>query len=124
LPRPSIPGSCTLGEAGDAWCGEDQLPPLAVLHHKGRRSGQSYDTPVQAFRTKTGFIVGLAYTSQANWALNILSAGHGEITRAGHRHAISNPRRRGPEAREDLPAPVALMMRAIGVDEFIEFDAA
>jgi deazaflavin-dependent oxidoreductase (nitroreductase family) len=100
-----------------------RLPPLAVLHHQGRRTSRSYDTPVQAFRTQTGFIVGLAYNSQADWALNILTAGQAEITRGGRRYALSKPRRRGPEAGKDLAAPVALMMRILGIDEFLEFDA-
>jgi hypothetical protein len=31
-----------------------QLPPLAVLHHKGRRSGSSCNTPVQAYQRPMG----------------------------------------------------------------------
>ncbi|ROQ69085.1 deazaflavin-dependent oxidoreductase (nitroreductase family) [Streptomyces sp. 840.1] len=99
------------------------VPPMAVLHHRGRRSGRPFDTPVQAFRTRTGFIVGLAYTPDANWARNILAAGGGQISRGGRRYTIGRPRRRGPEARADLPAPVGLMMRKLGIDDFLEFDA-
>lgn len=40
-----------------------RVPPLAVLHHKGRRSGRSYDTPVQAYATPEGWVVGLATTT-------------------------------------------------------------
>ncbi|MGW0860570.1 nitroreductase family deazaflavin-dependent oxidoreductase [Streptomyces sp. NPDC002690] len=100
------------------------IPPLAVLHHRGRRSGTPFDTPVQAFRTGTGFIVGLAYDSNANWALNILAAGGGTISRGGRRYTISRPRRRGPEARADLAAPVGFVMRKLDIDDFLEFDAA
>lgn len=99
------------------------LPPLAVVHHNGRTSGNSYTTPVQAFRTPTGFIVGLAYTPDANWALNLLADGTGELTRCGRRYTISKPHRRGPEAREDLIAPVRWMMQALRIDHFIAFDA-
>ncbi|MEV6699358.1 hypothetical protein AB0M68_19680 [Streptomyces sp. NPDC051453] len=31
-------------------------------------------------RARQGFIVGLAYTANANWAKNILAAGSGQIT--------------------------------------------
>jgi deazaflavin-dependent oxidoreductase (nitroreductase family) len=99
-----------------------RLPPLAVLHHRGRKSGRSYDTPVQCYRTKSGFLVGLAYDSNAQWAQNLLAAGTGGITRSGQRHAITRPRRRGPEALKDLPVPVAVTMRALGITEFLEFD--
>lgn len=100
------------------------LPPLAVLHHQGRKSGTPFDTPVQAFRTPTGFIVGMAYTSNPQWALNILAAGGASITRGGRTYTLTRPRRRGTEAYADLPAAIALMMRKLGIEEFLECDAA
>jgi deazaflavin-dependent oxidoreductase (nitroreductase family) len=99
------------------------MPPLAVLHHQGRKSGKSFETPVQAFRTKNGFIVGLAYSSNANWAQNILAAGSGEISRGGRRYVLSAPRERGSEARDDLPAPIGFMMSKLGINDFLECDA-
>jgi deazaflavin-dependent oxidoreductase (nitroreductase family) len=101
-----------------------RVPPLAVLHHRGRRSGRSYDTPVQAYHTRDGWLVGLAYNNNAPFALNILAAGGGEMTRAGRRYRISQPRRVGREALKTLPALAALQMRAVGIDEFLQFDAA
>jgi deazaflavin-dependent oxidoreductase (nitroreductase family) len=100
-----------------------QLPPLAVLHHKGRRSGSSYNTPVQAYHTSDGWVVGLAYNRNSAWVLNLLAAGSGEMTRAGRRYRISGPRRVGREALKTLPALAALQMRAVGIDEFLQFDA-
>ncbi|MFB7712480.1 hypothetical protein [Streptomyces sp. NPDC056105] len=99
-------------------------PPLAVLQHRGRTSGRVYFTPVQAYRTKSGFLVGLAFSSEAQWARNLLAAVTGEITRAGRQFTLTQPRRRGPEALKDLPAPVALIMRSLKIAEFMEFDAA
>lgn len=101
-----------------------RVPPLAVLHHRGRTSGRAYDTPVQAYRTKNGVLVGLAYDSNSQWALNLLAAGTGEMTQSGREYTLTRPRRRGPEARKDLPAPVALTMRALGIADFMEFDAS
>jgi hypothetical protein len=66
-----------------------RLPPLAVLHHRGRLSGRSYDTPVQAYATPEGWVVGLAYDHNAPFALNLLAAGGGEMTRAGRRYRIT-----------------------------------
>jgi deazaflavin-dependent oxidoreductase (nitroreductase family) len=99
------------------------MPPLAVVHHQGRRSGKAFETPVQAFRTDTGFIIGLSYTNHANWALNLLAASGGEISRGGHRYTLSQPRRRGADARDNLPAPISYVMRTLGIDEFIQCDA-
>jgi deazaflavin-dependent oxidoreductase (nitroreductase family) len=100
------------------------VPPLAVLHHQGRRSGRSYDTPVQAYATHDGWLVGLAYDHNAPFALNLLAAGGGEMTRAGRRYRITNPRRVGHEALKLLPALASLEMRVVGIDEFMLFDAA
>ena len=100
-----------------------RLPPFAVLHHRGRRSGRSYDTPVQALRTNDGWVVALAYDHNSAWALNLLAAGGGEMTRAGNRYRITQPRRAGREALELLPALASLQMRLVGIDEFLEFDA-
>ncbi|HUB55002.1 MAG TPA: nitroreductase family deazaflavin-dependent oxidoreductase [Mycobacterium sp.] len=100
------------------------LPPLAVLHHKGRRSGRSYDTPVQAYHTSDGWVVGLAYNRNSAWVLNLLAAGGGEMTRAGRRYRITEPRRVGRQALKTLPAVAALQMRVVGIDEFLQFDAA
>jgi deazaflavin-dependent oxidoreductase (nitroreductase family) len=100
-----------------------RVPPFAVLHHRGRRSGRSYDTPVQAYSTSDGWLVGLAYDHNAPFALNLLAAGEGEMTRAGRRYRISQPRRVGREALKTLRALAALEMRVVGIDGFLQFDA-
>ena len=100
-----------------------RLPPFAVLHHRGRRTGRSYDTPVQAYPTPDGWVVGLAYDRNSAWVLNLLAAGGGEMTRSGRRYQLTQVRRAGPEARELLPARASLMMRALRIDDFLQFDA-
>lgn len=100
-----------------------RLPPFAVLHHRGRRSGRFFDTPVQAYSTRDGWVVALAYSHNAPFALNLMAAGEGEMTRAGRRYRITTPRRAGREALELLPSPVALEMRFVGIDDFLLFDA-
>lgn len=100
-----------------------RMLPLAVIHHQGRRSGRGYDTPVQAYPTPNGVLIGLAYHSNPDWVLNVLAAGTAQMTRGGKRYTLAQPRRRDSEARRDLPRPVALMMRALAIDEFLEVDA-
>jgi hypothetical protein len=75
------------------------------------------------FPTPEGYIVGLAYDPNAPFALNILAAGGGEMTRAGRQYQITRPRRVGREARDLLPAWAALMMRAVGIEDYLQFDA-
>ena len=99
-----------------------RAPTGAVLHHRGRRTGRSYHTPVRAFRTPDGYVVPLAYSRDAAWALNLLAAGGGEMTRFGRRYQLTQVRRAGPEARELLPAWASLMMRPLRIDDFLQFD--
>ena len=101
-----------------------RLPPFAVLHHRGRRTGRSYNTPVQAYPTPDGWVVGLAYDRNSAWVLNLLAAGGGEMTRAGRRYRITQPRRVGREALELLPFWAVPPMRLAGIDDFLQFDAA
>jgi hypothetical protein len=35
------------------------LPGIGVVVHKGRRSGRTYQTPVNVFRTPDGFVIAL-----------------------------------------------------------------
>jgi hypothetical protein len=99
------------------------LPPLAVLHQRGRRTGRAYDTPVQAYRTPDGWVVGLAYDRNSCFGLDLLTAGGGEMTRAGRRYRITRPRRVGREAYGALPDWPSLQMRLVGIEDFLQFDA-
>jgi hypothetical protein len=62
------------------------VPPLAVVHHFGRKSRRSYRTPVVAFRSAAGFVIPMTYGRDVDWARNIVRA-HGCDRRAHlHRH--------------------------------------
>ena len=98
------------------------LPPLAVLHHTGRKSGNPYASPVQAYPVPGGYIAAYAYSDSPQWAQNLLTVGHGQMARAGKRYTIANPRHLGDEGLEQLPKPVAAMMRGMGVRGFLQFD--
>lgn len=99
------------------------VPPLAVIHHRGRTTGTEYSSPVQAYRTPTGVIVGLAYSNNPHWLRNITAGTGSTITRLGKTYTISNPRViDADEAAHELPRPVAAMMTSIGVDTFFQCD--
>jgi deazaflavin-dependent oxidoreductase (nitroreductase family) len=63
----------------------------AIVHHRGRRSGAQYRTPVGAETTDDGFVVALVYGSQSDWVQNLLVAGEGALTREGTTYAVDNP---------------------------------
>jgi deazaflavin-dependent oxidoreductase (nitroreductase family) len=49
--------------------------PQAIIHHLGRKSGQSYVTPVAVAPIEHGFAIPLAYGTNVDWCRNILASG-------------------------------------------------
>jgi deazaflavin-dependent oxidoreductase (nitroreductase family) len=68
------------------------VPPLAVVHHTGRKSGRSYRTPVVALPSAAGFVIPMTYGRDVDWARNLVKARGGEIERRGRRASVRNPR--------------------------------
>jgi deazaflavin-dependent oxidoreductase (nitroreductase family) len=88
-----------------------RLPPLAVVHHVGRKSGRRYQTPVLAFATDDGFVTPLPYGTDTDWCLNWIEAGEGLVEISGRRTAVTNPR--VVAAKEALPLLPALLRPAL-----------
>jgi deazaflavin-dependent oxidoreductase (nitroreductase family) len=63
----------------------------AVIRHRGRISGQPYETPVGAVPTDDGFLIALVYGSRTNWLRNVLAAGSATIVHEGHTYAVDEP---------------------------------
>ena len=71
----------------------------AVVKHVGRRSGRTYRTPVEAYRTADGVLILLPYGPVTDWCRNVLAAGQCTVTLDGEDLALSTP--------EVVPASVA-----------------
>lgn len=99
------------------------LPPLAVVHHVGRKSGRSYRTPVVAFRTATAFVIPMTYGRDVDWARNLVAARGGELAQSGRRFTVGNPRVvGGPAAYPHLPAGVRPALRAANFPGYVLLD--
>src|SRR5947199_335957 len=61
------------------------VPPLAVVHHVGRKTGSLYRTPVVAFRSDAGFVIPMTYGRDVDWARNIIRANCCELESGGRR---------------------------------------
>jgi len=66
--------------------------PVAVVEHRGRRSGRRYRTPVLAFRVAGGYVVALFYGAGSDWARNVLAAGSCTLERGGRRVQLADLR--------------------------------
>ena len=63
-----------------------------VVTHVGRRSGKTYQTPLDAFPTKTGYVLVARYGLESDWIQNIVSAGETSLRVDGQEHALTSPR--------------------------------
>jgi deazaflavin-dependent oxidoreductase (nitroreductase family) len=100
------------------------VPPLAVVHHVGRRSGRRYRTPVVAFRSAHGFVIPMTYGRDVDWGRNLRAAGGGELVQMGRRFRIRNPRIvDGEAASASLPAVVRPALLAAQFPGYVLVDA-
>ena len=63
-----------------------------VVIHVGRTSGQSYQTPLDAFPTETGYVLVARYGPKSDWVLNILAAQTATLRIDGEEHRLDSPR--------------------------------
>lgn len=99
------------------------VPPLAVVHHVGRKSGKAYRSPVVAFRSADGFVIPMTYGRDVDWARNIVKARGCEVEQMGQRLMLHNPRIvgfKGAEAR--LPAIARPVLRAAAFPGYVLLD--
>ena len=101
------------------------VPPLAVVHHVGRKTGRRHRTPVLAFPVEGGTLTPLPYGTDTDWLLNLLAAGGGEFESAGRRAAVKNPRVVDAEEAMDLvPALLRPLLRLVSLPGFLLLDRA
>jgi deazaflavin-dependent oxidoreductase (nitroreductase family) len=97
------------------------VPPLAVLHHVGRRTRHEYRTPVLAFRSPRGVVVPLFYGLEVEWLRNVLMAGSVDVVRRGWRyHLTALDIRSGDAALGLVPRWVRPAARLAGVTHAVE----
>lgn len=99
------------------------VPPLAVVHHVGRKSGREYRTPVLAFPSKKCVLVPMTYGRDVDWARNLLAAHGGVIEQGGRRAALQNPRIVAFGAAEKhLPPALRPVFRALDLPGYLLLD--
>lgn len=101
--------------AGRPW-----LPVLGILHHRGRRSGRWYATPLGMRRSGSGFLVPRTFGDRAEWYLNLVQA-EGAVTYLGRRSAVVEAGVVGlAEAGPAFPRYERTLFRLLGIKQFLE----
>ena len=99
------------------------LPPLAIVHHVGRKSGRAYRTPVVAFQSRTGAVIPMTYGRDVDWARNLVAAKGCELVQLGRRVRLRNPRIVGfDRAKGRLPAAVRPFLQAASFPGYVLLD--
>lgn len=100
-----------------------RVPGFAVLHHRGRRTGRRHAVPVNVFVHRDRYVIALTYGPGTDWLRNVRAAGRCTITSRGRVVPLGSPRVYRDPQRADVPVPVQLVLRVIGVEEFLEMRA-
>ena len=106
--------------AGRRW-----MPVLGVLHHRGRRSGRAYSSPLGMRPDRGGFVMPLTFSESAAWYQNVLAAGSASVTYLARDHQVANPEVIDyAEAAHAFPRYERLQFRALGINQFLRLTVA
>ena len=93
---------------------------LAVIYHRGRRSGRSYATPLCARPVADGFVIPITFGEQANWFRNVQAAGGCVILWKGANYALLGPEVIDWATARSAFSPVErVLMPIIGIEQFM-----
>ena len=99
------------------------VPPMAVVHHVGRKTGRAYRSPVVAFRGRAGVVIPMTYGRDVDWARNVVRARGCDLAQSGRRFALRNPRIVGfDRASPRLPTPLRPFFRAANLPGYVLLD--
>ena len=77
-----------------ALAGRRWMSLWGIIHHRGRRSGTEYATPIAIIPTvdESIILIGLPWGLKTNWARNVVAAGGATLTWNGGQHTATAPR--------------------------------
>ncbi len=101
--------------AGGRW-----VPMFSLLHHRGRKSGRVYATPVTAFPRGGFFWFGLAFGENSGWARNVIAAGDADLRyRGSDYHLVEAAVVEIADVKSELPPVVHYGSRLAGMHKTI-----
>jgi deazaflavin-dependent oxidoreductase (nitroreductase family) len=101
--------------------GRRHMPVVGIVHHRGRKTGRPYATPLGIRPAAAGgFVMPLTFGEAAGWYRNIVAAGWCVITWRGADHTVASPvivdR---ATALPAFPRYERLALRTIGINQFV-----
>lgn len=96
------------------------LPGFGVVVHVGRRSGRSYETPVNVFRMGSGVRIALTYGKDSDWVKNVVAADGCVVRTRGRRLSMTAPRITHDPDRAGARWVERPILGLLGVDDFLD----
>ena len=100
------------------------MPGFGVVAHAGRRSGRRYQTPVNVFPARDGYLLALTYGPDSDWVKNVLAAGGCELVTRGRTVRLVSPQLVHDENRRGIRPVERQVLRLIGVADFLSLKTA
>jgi deazaflavin-dependent oxidoreductase (nitroreductase family) len=101
-----------------------RLPGFAIISHRGRKSGQTYRTPMNVFRDGDAYLFALTYGSDVQWVKNVMAAGEADLRIGDKTIHLTDPELFVDPKRRLMPQPVRAMLGVIRVSEFLRMRPA
>ena len=107
--------------AGRRW-----MPVLGVLHHRGRKSGHTYATPLGMRPLGSDrFVMPRTFGENASWYLNVKAAGWCTATYGGRDYRLIDPQVIDyATAAAAFPRYERLQFRLVGINEYLSLRQA
>lgn len=98
-----------------------RLPSLAIVEHRGRRSGRIHRTPVMAFPSNDRFVIALTYGPKTDWVRNIMAEGRCVLEYQRKRIPLTSPKLFHAElGTVKLPIWVRPILTLVRVTEYLQ----
>src|SRR5256712_8219752 len=105
----------TLLVAGRSW-----MRIVGVIHHRGRKTGRIYATPLGMRRTGDSFVMPLTFGDSAAWYRNVSASGSCEVTYMGRNYTLTEPEVIDYEtAAPAFPRYELLQFRFVGIAQYL-----
>lgn len=93
-----------------------------VVTHVGRKSGRTYQTPLDAFPTKTGYVLVARYGPESDWVQNVLDAGEATLRVGAMEHSLRSPRLVDLDQALDALAEAEPPRNFVSAEDFLLMD--
>jgi deazaflavin-dependent oxidoreductase (nitroreductase family) len=101
--------------AGRRW-----MPIVGILHHRGRRSGRAYATPLGMRPLGDGFVMPRTFGEHSAWYHNVRAAGGAVVTWGGADHTLYQPQLvDAATAMPAFPRYERRLLGLVGIDKFV-----